>query len=112
MKTQATPPIEAATKKNSAIICIGMTASVQSISVAFAYHLGRIQSRGEPLLLAIVAGAIPELRAADAGRAMAADEVALRVLPDDLIEEQILGDDHIAFRCQHLGDVGDAARAV
>ena len=36
----------------------------------------------------------------------------LRVLADDLVDEQVLRDDDVAFHAHHLGDVGDAARAV
>ena len=36
----------------------------------------------------------------------------MRVLADHLVDEQVLGDDDVAFHAHHLGDVGDPARAV
>jgi hypothetical protein len=57
-------------------------------------------------------GAIPEARTGDAGRAVPAHDLAVLVLAGDLVDEQVLGDDHVAFQADHLGDVGDAARAV
>ena len=78
----------------------------------FLAQLGGVERGGEPLLLAVVAGALPEARPADAGRAVAADQIAVRVLADDVVDEQVLGDDDVAFHAHHLGDVGDAARAV
>jgi hypothetical protein len=43
---------------------------------------------------------------------MAADEAAVSVLAQHLVDEDVLGDDDVAFHAHHLGDVGDAARAV
>ena len=43
---------------------------------------------------------------------MPADDVAVGVLADHVVDEQVLGDDGVAFHAHHLGDVGDAARAV
>jgi hypothetical protein len=42
----------------------------------------------------------------------AADDLAVRVLALHVIDHQILGDDHVPFHAEHLGDVGDAARTV
>ena len=36
----------------------------------------------------------------------------LRVLAQHVVDEEVLGDDDVAFHPHHLGDVGDAARAV
>src|SRR5256714_6002526 len=73
---------------------------------------GGIQRSGKPLLLAVVARAFPEARPSDAGRAVAADDLAVGVLADHVVEEDVLGDDGVAFHAHHLGDVGDAARSV
>ena len=73
---------------------------------------GGVERRGEPLLLAVIARAVPEPRPADAGRAVPADDVAVGVLADHVVEKEVLGDDGVAFHAHHLGDVGDAARAV
>ena len=73
---------------------------------------GGVERRGEALLLAVVAGALPEARPADAGGAVLADDLAVGVLADQVVEEDVLGDDGVAFHAHHLGDVGDAARAV
>ena len=61
--------------------------------------LRRVERGGEPLLLAVVARAIPEARTADAGRAMPALQLALRVLADEFVDEQILGDDRRRLPC-------------
>src|SRR5437899_3047578 len=70
-----------------------------------------VERRREALLLAVVARAIPEFRSADAGRAVAADDVAVGVLALHLIEEDVLGDYHVAFHAYHFRDVGDASGA-
>ncbi len=43
---------------------------------------------------------------------MAAGDIALRVLPGDVVDEDVLGDDHVTLHPHHLGDVGDAPGAV
>ena len=73
---------------------------------------GGIERGREPLLFAVIARAFPELRTADAGRAVPADDLAVGVFADHVVQEQILGDDGVAFHAHHLGDVGDAARTV
>src|SRR5262245_44846379 len=108
MKTQATPPAETANSRDRASIWVFMAVSMSALGGGF----GGIERRREPLLFAVVARPVPELRPADAGRAMAADQPALRVLAQHLVDEHVLGDDHFAFHAHHLGDVGDAARAV
>src|SRR5690606_6650761 len=62
--------------------------------------------------LVVVAGAIPEMRLGDAGGQMAADQPAGGIFTLDVVTHQILGDDDIAFHADHLGHVGDTARAV
>src|ERR1700761_2645017 len=71
-----------------------------------------VERSSEPLFLAIVARALPETGPADAGGPMPSDDLAVGVFADQVIEEDVLGDDGIAFHPHHLGDVGDAARAV
>src|SRR6516165_1840296 len=109
MNTQATPPMEAVTRKNIAIIC---TSALRSASGFLGGGLGGIERRGEALLLAVVARPVPEARTPDSGRAVAAEDIAVGILADHVVEEDVLGDDDVAFHPQHLGDVGDAARAV
>ena len=99
-----------ATRKNRAMFCMAM-APPQACRL-LGRGLGGIERRGQPLLLAVVARPLPEPRPADAGRAMPADEVAVGVLAQQIVEEDVLGDDDVAFHSDHLGDVGDAARAV
>jgi hypothetical protein len=43
---------------------------------------------------------------------VAAEDVALRVLARHVVDEQVLGDDDIAFHPHHLGDVGNFAGAI
>src|SRR5829696_2468239 len=78
--------------------------------LADAFH--GVEGGGEPLLLAIVARPLPEARAPDSSRPVPADELAGGVLADDVVEDEVLRDDDVAFHAHHLGDVGDAARAV
>jgi hypothetical protein len=40
---------------------------------------------------------------------MPADQLAVGVLADDVVDEQVLRDDDVAFHAEHLGDVRDAA---
>src|SRR5215510_9877421 len=102
MNTHATPPTAAAARKNMASCCIGM-----AVSGLRAGLLGRVERGREALLLAIVASAFPEARAPDAGRAVPPDQLALGVLAEQVVDEQVLGDDHVAFQAHHLGDVRD-----
>src|ERR1051325_696074 len=99
------PPAASATSANIASDCIAMASAL----VRFAGDLGGVERRAEALLVAEVFRAFPELRAADAGRAVAADEPAVLVLAHHLVDENVLGDDDVAFHAHHLGDVRDAA---
>ena len=92
----------------NASACMFMRSSLRLVGRDFR----GVERRGEPLLLAVIARALPEARPADAGGAVPADDLAVRVLADHLVEEQVLRDDDVAFHAHHLGDVGDAARAV
>src|SRR5262249_60521945 len=73
---------------------------------------GGASRAGRALFLAVVAGGSPETRPADAGRAMLADDLAVGIFADQVVDEDVLGDDGLAFHAHHLGDVGDAAPAV
>src|SRR2546423_13493779 len=73
---------------------------------------GGIERRREALLLAVVARPVPEFRASNAGRMMLADDVAIGILADHLVHEDVLRDDDVTFHAHHLGDVGDAAGAI
>src|SRR5215831_18313324 len=70
---------------------------------------GGRQSGSEPLLLAVIARALPEARAADAGRAVTPDDLAVGVFAEQVVDEDVLGDDGVAFHPHHLGNVGDPA---
>src|SRR5690242_15004650 len=59
-------------------------------------RIGGVEGGGETCLLVEVARAVPEARPSDPGRAMAADDAALIVLALDVVEEDVLGDDHVA----------------
>src|ERR1043166_573201 len=109
MKTHTMPPAASVPRENMASICIDMAASGLE---RFVDYFGGVERGGEALLLAVIAGAVPEPRPADAGRAMAADQLALGVLADHLIKEQVLGDDDVALHPHHFGEMGDAARTV
>src|ERR1700676_3685665 len=98
------PAIEAATRKNRAIISMSASPSVADLIVR---DFGGVQRGGKPMFLTVVARPIPEARAADTGGAVAADDIAIGVLADHVIEEQILGDDDVALHPQDLGNVGD-----
>src|SRR3954468_3928931 len=107
MNTQASPPTAVAARKPKARFCMFMVRR-SCIRLLF----GRVEGCGEPLLLVVVPRALPELRAADAGRAVLADDLAVGVLTDHVVEEDVLGNDGVAFHAHHLRDVGDAARTV
>src|SRR5579863_6622434 len=107
MNTQAMPPMAVAARKASASVCIFM-AGPSDLDGDF----GGVEGRGEPLFLVVIAGAVPEARPSDAGRAVPSDDVAVGVLAHQVVNEQILGDDGVTFHAHHLGDVGDAPGAV
>src|SRR5215207_1942280 len=95
MNTQATPPVATVARKNSASVCRskGMAISADGLVGDF----GRVERGGEPLLLAVVARPFPEARPTDTGRAVASEQTAVRVLAEHLENENILGDDDVAF---------------
>src|SRR5437879_2769896 len=86
------------------------------IFIAFSSRLGAlfggVESRGKPLLFAVISRTLPETRASDAGRMMPPQNLAVSVLADHVVQENILGYDGIAFHAHHLGDVRDPAGAV
>src|SRR5919201_4843300 len=102
MNTQASPPTAVAARKPRARFCMFMARA----SISWLYFRS-VEGRGQPLLLVVVSRALPEFRPADAGRAVLADDLAVGVLADQIVEEDILGDDGVAFHAHHLGDVGD-----
>ena len=51
------------------------------------FDLRGIERGGKPRLLAVIARALPELGTADAGRAVPADEIAVGVLAEQVIED-------------------------
>src|SRR6202166_2606815 len=73
---------------------------------------GSVEGCGKPLLFAVISRAIPKAWPSDTGRSMPADDVAVGVLADHVVDEQVLGNDGVAFHAHHLGDVGDAPGAV
>src|SRR5262249_35286126 len=102
------PPAAAVARKAKARTCMFMTVPCSRLCRDF----GRVEGCGKALLLAVLAGALPEPRPADAGRAVPADDLAVGVLAHEVVDEDVLGDDGVTFHAHHLGDVGDAARAV
>src|SRR4051794_38198339 len=99
MKTHPNPPIVTVTRKARASGCMSVRRRL----------LGGIERCGQILLLVVIARAFPEARAADTGGAMPSDQIALGVLAEEVVDKQILRDDHVALQTHHLGDVGDAA---
>src|SRR3954453_14036093 len=75
-------------------------------------RLHGVEGGRELSFLAVVARALPEARAAHAGRAMAPDPTAVLVLAHDVVEHDVLRDDDVAFHPHDFGDVSDPARAV
>src|SRR5882672_11274060 len=96
-----------AARKANASVCMFMAAPSDLPD-----DFGGIEGGGKPFLLAVISCAVPESRPSDAGRAMPADDVAVGVLADHVVQEQVLGNDGVAFHAHHLGDVRDAAGAV
>src|SRR5262249_62281689 len=68
--------------------------------------------RSQAFFFSVVAGALPESRATNAGGPMATDDVAFGVLTFYVVKENILGNDDVAFHSHYFGDVGDFARAI
>src|SRR5450432_2907845 len=108
MKTQTTPPIASVTSEKTTIVCNSNTV-MALLFFQCAGLVGRVECGGEPLFLAVIARAIPKARPSDASRAMLADQLALCVFADHLIDKQVLRDDDIAFHAEHFGDVRDLA---
>src|ERR671913_848233 len=115
MKTYATPP--AAIDASATAASVEFTALPRwcrqgSCGGVLVDALHGVEGGCELLLLAVVARALPEPRPADAGRAVAPDQLAARILADDVVEHEVLRDDHVAFHAHHLCDVRDAAGTV
>src|SRR5690554_1468348 len=107
------PALKAASKVKARTVV-----SIPNIAAGLPVRLFRrvlfhgLERVGQPLLLAVIAGAIPEMRPADAGRYVVAYDAACRVLALDFVEEEILGDDDVSLHPHDLGHMGDAPRAV
>src|SRR5206468_7336243 len=106
MNTQARPPMAVAARNASASACMLMDSS------RILDDFGGVERGRKPLLFGGIPRALPEPRTSDPGRAVPRDDLAVRVFADHVVQEYILGDDGVAFYTHHLGDVGDAARAV
>src|SRR3569833_853813 len=106
MNTQARPPRAVAARNARASVCMLMDSSL------VLDDFGGVECGSKPLLFAEIPRALPEPRPSDSGRAVAADDLAVRVLADHVVEEDVLGDDCVAFHAHHLGDVGVTARTV
>src|SRR5215216_1492165 len=96
------------TIENRARVCGSMALSADRLVGDF----GGIERCSEPLLFAVIAGAFPKPRPADSGRTMAADQAAGRVLAEHFKDEDVLGDDDVAFHPHYLGYMGNAPRPV
>src|SRR5712675_597337 len=107
MNTQATPPRAVAARNASASACMFMP-----VSLGLVRDFSGVEGRGKPFLFTVIARALPKAGTADAGRFMPADDVSVGVLADHVVQEQVLGDDGVAFHAHHLGDVGDAPGTV
>src|SRR6185369_7451429 len=106
MNTHATPPMAVAARNASASVCMLMNSS------RVLGDFGGVERGRKPLLFAEISRAFPEPRTSDPGGAVPPDDLAVRVFADHVVEKNVLGDDGVAFHAHHLGDVGDAARAV
>ena len=77
----STPPTEK-TARSATAIWTARGDSIRSASALAFAGVGGVERGGEPRFLAVVAGAVPEGRAADAGGAVAADDAAVRILAE------------------------------
>src|SRR5687768_14040239 len=75
-------------------------------------HIGALEGLDEIGLFVEVARALGEIGLGDAGRAVKPRQHAVGVLPQDVVDEYVLGDDDVALHPQNFGYVRDAARAV
>src|SRR4051794_34265306 len=110
------PPAETADRQITAMVVMSMIEGsglrerkAGSCRAARPDDFHRVERGCEPLLLTKIAGALPEARTADAGRAVRAHDPARRVLTRDVVEDQILCRDDIAFHADHLRHMCDAA---
>src|SRR5438445_10816638 len=106
MNTQARPLMAVAARNASASSCMLIDSS------RLLDDFGGVERGRKPLLFAEIPRALPEPRTSDPGRAVPPDDLAVRVFADHVVQEYVLGDDGVAFHAHHLGNVGDAARAV
>src|SRR6185369_13843561 len=106
MNTQATPPRAVAARNASASVFMLMDSS------RILDDFGGVERGRKPLLFAVISRPFPEPRTSDPGRAVSPDDLAVGVFADHVVQEHVLGDDGVAFHAHHLGNVGDAARAI
>src|SRR5579875_1799709 len=104
------PPNATAARKNIATVCIGMARA--SRAKRFVGRFGGIERPREALFFAVVTGAVPEPRPRYARGAVAAVDLPVRILAEDVKDEEILGNQNIAFHADDFRDVGDLARTV
>lgn len=64
------------------------------------------------LLETEVARTLPEARSANAGALVTAVDATVLIFALNFVEQEILGDDRIAFETEHFGDLGNATRTV
>src|SRR6266568_8827486 len=98
------PPTAAVARKARARTCMFMAVSTCS---RIRCHFRSVERSGKAFLVAVIARAFPEFRTADAGRAVLADDLAVGVLADQVVEEDVLSDDGVAFHAHHFRDVRD-----
>src|SRR5688572_25592473 len=96
--------MSASTRTPTAPMIMGSSLAMFSINV-FSHDIREFAFTAEIL------GLVPERRT-QAGEFMAADDAAGSVLALDLVDEEVLQGDHVAFHADDLGDVSDLARTV
>src|SRR5919108_5184069 len=96
--------MSASTRTPTAPMIMGSSLAMFSINV-FSHDVREVAFTAEILSL------VPERRA-QPGELVAADDAAGGVFALDLVDEEVLEGDHVAFHADDLGDVGDLARAI
>src|SRR5690606_25489051 len=101
--TRAKPSAPTVTIASTATRIRFMASGIQQFAL---FGVGLFECFDEIGFFVEVAGPLGELRLGDAGRAVAADQHAVRIFADDVVEENVLRHDHVAFHPKNLGDVG------
>src|SRR5688500_18314203 len=94
----------ASSRTPTAPMIMGSSLAIFSINV-FSHDIREVAFTAEIL------GLVPERRT-QAGELVAADDAAGGVFALDLVDEEVLQRDHVAFHADDLGDMGDLARTV